>query len=69
MPLGRGPATEDKELGTNQRHGMVVTTAGPGTMDRDAGPLSRYWNGRSSDQLEAGVGLDIKNSNLPRLSR
>jgi hypothetical protein len=37
-PLG-GPATEDEELGTNQRHGMVVTTAGPGTIDHDAGPF------------------------------
>ena len=41
IPLG-GLATEDKELGTDQRHGMVVTTAGPGTTDHDAGPLSRY---------------------------
>ena len=30
-PLG-GPATEDEELGTDQRHGMIVTTAGPGTI-------------------------------------
>ena len=48
----QAPATEDKELGTDQRHGMQVTTAGPGTTDRDAGPLSRYWNARNSDQLE-----------------
>ena len=33
-------ATKDKELGTDQRHGMVATTAGPRTTDRDAGPLS-----------------------------
>ena len=46
------PATEDKELGTDQRHGVVGTTAGLGTIDHDAGPLSRYWNGRSHDQLE-----------------
>ncbi len=48
----RGPATEDKEIGTNQSHGMFATTAGPGTIDHDAGPLSRYWKARSSDQLE-----------------
>jgi len=34
------PATEDEEIGTNQSHGMAVTTAGPGTIDHDAGPLS-----------------------------
>src|SRR6266403_2078702 len=45
-------ATEDEEIGTNQSHGMVVTTAGPVTIDHDAGPISRYWNARSSDQLE-----------------
>ena len=47
-----GPATEEEELGTDQRHGMVETTAGPGTIDHDAGPLSRYWNASNSDQLE-----------------
>ncbi len=47
-----GPATENEEIGTNQSHGMLVTTAGPGTIDHDEGPLSRYWNVRSSDQLE-----------------
>ncbi len=31
---------EDEELGTDHRHGMVATTAGPGTIDHDAGPLS-----------------------------
>ena len=46
------PATEDEEIGTNQSHGMVPTTAGPVTGDHDAGPLSRYWKARSSDQLE-----------------
>ena len=50
-PLARA-ATEDEELGTDQRHGMGVTTARPGTIDHDAGPLSRYWNARNSDQLE-----------------
>ena len=40
-PLG-GPATEDEELGTDQRHGMVVTTGGPGTIDHDARPFPRY---------------------------
>ena len=38
MPVG-GPATEDEELGTDQRHGMVESSAGPTTIDRDAGPL------------------------------
>jgi hypothetical protein len=49
-----GPATEDEELGIDQRHGMIETTlrtTGTG-IDLDASPLSRYWNGRSSDQLE-----------------
>ena len=36
--------TEDEKLGTDEGHAMVVTTAGPGTIDLDAGPLSRYWN-------------------------
>jgi len=34
-----GPAAEDKELGTDQRHGMIVTTAGPGTINHDGSPL------------------------------
>ncbi len=46
------PATEDEEIGTNQSHGMEITTAWPGTIDHDTGPLSRYWNARSSGQLE-----------------
>ena len=45
------PATKDKELGTNQRHSMIATTTGPGTIGHDAGPLSRCWNIRGSDQL------------------
>jgi len=45
------PATKDEELGTDQRHGMIATTPGPGTIGHDAGPLSRCWNRRSSDQL------------------
>jgi len=47
-----GHATEDEEIGTNQSDGMVATTAGPGTINHDAGPHSRYWKARSSDQLE-----------------
>ena len=31
--------TEDEELGTDQRHGMVAATAGSKTIDHDAGPL------------------------------
>ena len=34
-----GPTTEDKQLGTDDRHGMAVTTDGPGTIDHDADPL------------------------------
>jgi hypothetical protein len=34
--------TEDEELGTDHRHGRAVTTDGPGTIDHDAGPHSRY---------------------------
>ena len=34
--------TEDEELGTDHRHGMVETTSGPGTIDHDAGPQSRF---------------------------
>ena len=37
-----GPTTEDEELGTDHRRGMAVTTDGPGTIDPDASPLSRY---------------------------
>ena len=42
-------ATKDEELGTDQRHCMVATTARPRPIDHNAGPLSRYWNERSSD--------------------
>jgi hypothetical protein len=42
--------TEYEDLGTDQRHGMVVTTAGSRAIDHDAGPLVRYWSTRSSDQ-------------------
>ena len=66
MPLIDPGATEDEEIGTNQSHGMVVTTAGPRTIDGDAGPFSRHWNARRSDQL---AGLDIKRSDMPRLRR
>jgi hypothetical protein len=62
-----GPATEDEELGTDQRHGMEVTTAGPGAIDHDAGPLSRYWNTRNSDWLERA--LTSIRSDVPRFSR
>jgi hypothetical protein len=37
-----GLTTEDEELETDHRHGMAETTDGPGTIDHDAGPLSRY---------------------------
>ena len=40
--LALGLATEDEELGTDHRHGMANTTGGPGTIDHDACPLSRY---------------------------
>jgi len=45
--------TKDEELGTDQRHGMVVTTAGSRAVGHDAGPLVRYWSKRSFDQLES----------------
>jgi hypothetical protein len=48
-----GLTTKDKELGTDRCHGMVVTTAGSGTVGHDAGPLSRYWSTRHSDELES----------------
>ena len=52
IPLGvTVPATKDEELGTDQCHGMEATTAWPGTIDLNAGPLSRCWNRRGSDQL------------------
>ena len=41
-----GHAAEDEDLGTDQRHGVVVATAGPGTIDHYAGPLTGYWNAR-----------------------
>ena len=47
-----GPASNDEELGTDQRHGMIVTTARPGTIDHNTGPLSRYWKAINSDQRE-----------------
>ena len=59
-------ATEDEEVGTNQSQGMEATAAGPGTLDDDAGPLSRCWNARRSDQLAR---LDIKRSDMPRLRK
>ncbi len=40
--IDHGIATEDEEIGTNRSHGMEATTAGTGTIDHDAGPLSRY---------------------------
>jgi len=39
---------------------MAETIVRSGTNDRDTGPLSRYWNAKNSDQLDPGVGLDIK---------
>jgi hypothetical protein len=44
--------SKDEELGTDQRHGMVGTTAGSRTIDHDAGPHVRYWS-TSPDQLES----------------
>ena len=59
--------TEDEELGTDHRRGVVVTPGGSRTIDHDAGPLSRYWSARNSNQL--GVNPHIKRSDVPRLSR
>ncbi len=61
------PATEGEEIGTNQSRGMEVTAAGPGRIDLDASPLSRYWNARSFDQLERV--LTSKRSDMPKLRR
>jgi len=49
------PTTEDEELGTDCDRGMLVTTIGPRTIDHNAGPLSRYWSTRSSDQVESAL--------------
>jgi hypothetical protein len=38
------PTTKDEELGTDHVRGMVVTTARPGTIDHNVGPLSRFWS-------------------------
>jgi hypothetical protein len=59
--------TKDEELGTDHRRGVIVTSGGPRTIDHDAGPLSRYWSARISNQL--GVNPHIKRSDVPRLSR
>ena len=39
-----GLTTEDKELGTDHCHSMVVTAAGSEAIGHDADPLSRYWS-------------------------
>jgi hypothetical protein len=39
VDLTQDLTTEDEELGTDYRPGMVGTTDGAGTIDRDAGPL------------------------------
>ena len=36
--------TENDEFGTSHGCGWVVTSARSGTIDHDAGPLSRYWS-------------------------
>jgi hypothetical protein len=50
-----GLTTEDEELGTDHRHGMVKPIDGTAntTFDRDAGPLSRFWSRINSNQLES----------------
>ena len=50
-----GPTTEDEELGTDYGRSMVRTAVGPRTIDHDAGPLSRYYSTRSSDQVESAL--------------
>ena len=49
------PTTEDEELGTDHDRGMLVTVIGPRTIDHNAGPLSRYWSTRSSDQVVSAL--------------
>jgi hypothetical protein len=58
--------TKDEELGTDHRHGMAVTTDGPRTIGHDAGPLSRYWSARNSNQLEPVLKSE---TDVPRLRR
>ena len=36
--------TKDEELGTDHVRGMVPTTARPGTIDHNVGPLSHFWS-------------------------
>jgi len=45
--------TEYEELGTNQRHGVAITSGGPRSIDRNAGPLSRYWSAGNVNQPES----------------
>ena len=45
--------TKDKELGADHCHGMVAPSAGSGAIGHDAGPLTRYWSTRHSNQLES----------------
>jgi hypothetical protein len=46
-----GVTTEDEELGTDHRPGVVITSGGPRTIDNDAGPLLRCWSATNSNQL------------------
>jgi hypothetical protein len=58
--------TEEKELGTDHRHGMTITTFRAGTIGYDAGPHPRFWSARGSNQLESvGTSKDY----VPRLRR
>ena len=43
-PLAANQTTEYEELGTDHRCGMEATTARPGIIDYNAGPLSRFWS-------------------------
>jgi hypothetical protein len=38
--------TEDEELGTDHSCGWTVTMARSGTIEHNAGPLSRYWSAK-----------------------
>jgi len=46
LPASLDPTTEDKELGSDHVCGIKATRAQSGTIDHNAGPLSRYWSAK-----------------------
>ena len=47
--------TTNNELKIDHCHGMAITTGEPEIFDHNLGPLSQYWNTRSSNRLELVV--------------